>query len=53
MCQGGGNCLKYLKRGWKRTEGKGHKDIKKEGKLGQWVGGVKSGGGGAEPSYEV
>ena len=31
MLEGGGNCLKYLKRGWNRTEGKGHKDFKKEG----------------------
>ena len=31
----GGNCLKYLKRGWNRKEGKGNKDFKKRGKLGQ------------------
>ena len=37
MCEGGGNCLKYLKRGWNRTEGRGHKDLKKKG------GGVQAG----------
>ena len=31
LCEGGGNCLKYLKRGWNRKEGKGHKDLKKVG----------------------
>ena len=30
MRKGGGNCLKYLERGWNRKEGKGHKDFKKE-----------------------
>ena len=29
FAQGWGNCLKYLKRGWNRKEGKGHKDFKK------------------------
>ena len=29
MCEGGGNCLKYLKREWNRAEEMGHKDIKK------------------------
>ena len=42
--EGGGNCLKYLKRGWNRTEGRGNKDLKKGGKLGQWVGALKRGG---------
>ena len=46
MCEGGGNCLKYLKRGWDRKEGRGHKDFKKGGKLGQGVGTLKGGGGG-------
>ena len=41
MCEGGGNCLKYLKRGWDRKEGRGHKDFKKGGKLGQGVGTLK------------
>ena len=27
MCEGGGNCLKYLKRGWYRKEGRGNKDF--------------------------
>ena len=34
----GGNCLKYLKRGWNRKEGRENKDFKKGGKLGQGVG---------------
>ena len=53
MCEGGGNCLKYLKRGWNRKEGKGHKDFKKGGggKLGQWVGALKRGW--LEPPYEL
>ena len=33
----GGKCLKYLRRGWNRTKGRGHKDLKRGGggKLGQ------------------
>ena len=31
MHEGGGNCLKYLNRGWKRKEGRGNKDFKKGG----------------------
>ena len=34
----GGDCLKYLKRGWNKKEGKGNKDFKKGGKLEQGVG---------------
>ena len=42
----GGNCLKYLKRGWNRNEGQGNKDFKKrEGKLGQGVAALKKGEG--------
>ena len=41
-----GNCLKYLKRGWKRTEGRGHKDYKKEGQAGSRGGYLKNGGAG-------
>ena len=37
-----GNCLKYLKRGWNRKEGKGSKDFKKRGgRLDQGVGALK------------
>ena len=44
MREGGENCLKYLKRGWNRTEGRGHKDFEKGGdKLGQGVGALKGG----------
>ena len=46
MREGGGNCLKYLKRGWNGKEGKGNKDFEKGGgKLGQGVGALKRGGG--------
>ena len=38
--------LKYLKRGCNRTKGRGHKDFKKEGKLGQGVDALKKGGAG-------
>ena len=44
MREGGGNCLKYIKKGWNRTEGRGHKDLKKGGKLGQEVDALKRGG---------
>ena len=39
----GGNCLKYLKRGWNRKEGRGKKDFKKGGKLREEVGASKKG----------
>ena len=42
--EGGGNCIKYLKRGWNRKEGKGNKNFK-EGKLDQEVGALKRGAG--------
>lgn len=46
MCEGGGNYLKGLKRGWNRTESKGHKDfLKRAGNLGQGVGALKRGPG--------
>ena len=41
MCEVGENCLKYLKRGWNRKDGRGNKDFKKEDKLGQDVGALK------------
>ena len=43
MRKGGGNCLKYLNRGWNRTKGRRHKDFKKGGKPGQGVGALKMG----------
>ena len=49
MCEGGWNCLKYLKKGWNRKEGRGNKDFKKGGKLGQGVGALKRGGGAGTP----
>ena len=42
-CEGGGNCLKYLKRGRNRKERKGNKDFKKGGNLDQRVGALKRG----------
>ena len=44
MRERGGNCLKYLKRGWNRKKGRENKDFKKRGrKLGRGVGALKSG----------
>ena len=39
--EGGGNSLKYLKRGWNGKEGRGNKDFKKEGKAGSRCGCLK------------
>ena len=50
----GGNCLKYLKTGWNRTEGRGHKNYKKEGQVGSRCGCLKKvGGGELEPPHEL
>ena len=38
-----GDCLKYLKRGWNRKEGRGNNDFKKGSKLVQGVGALKRG----------
>ena len=49
--KGGGNCLKNLKRGWDRKEGKENKDFKKKGggaQIGSSVGAL-----GLEPPYEL
>ena len=43
MCEGGRNCLKYLKRGWNRKEGGGHKDLEKGGQAGSGGGCLKKG----------
>ena len=49
----GGKCLKHLRRGWNRTKGRGHKDLKRGGgKLGQG-GGECLKKGGLEPAYEL
>ena len=40
----GENCLKYLKRGWNRKEGRGNKDFKKGGQAGTRGGCLKKGG---------
>ena len=39
----GGNCLKYIKRGWNRKEGRGNKDFKKGAKLGKGVVALRGG----------
>ena len=44
-----GNCLKYLKRGWNRKEGRGNKDLKKEGQTGSRGGCLKKGKGAETP----
>ena len=46
MREGGGNCLKYLKRVWNRKEGRGDKNFKKGGQAGSRGGCLKRGGGG-------
>ena len=43
LCEGGGNGLNYLKKGWNRKEGKGHKDLKKGGQAGSRGGCLKKG----------
>ena len=49
----GGDCLKYLKRGWKKKEGRGNKDFKRGDKLGQRVGALKRGAGGAGTPFRT
>ena len=55
--EGGGNCLKYLKRGWNGggTEKRGGKTmiLKRGSQLSQGVGALKKGEGGLEPPYEL
>ena len=41
MREGGRKCLKYLKKGRNRNDGRGHKNFIKEGKLDQKVGALK------------
>ena len=36
LCEGGGNCLKYLKRGWNRKDWCGNKSFQKGGGA-SWV----------------
>ena len=52
MREGGENCLKYLKGGWSRKEGRGNKDLKKGGKLGQGVDALKRGAWNPLTNYE-
>ena len=52
MCEDGGNCLKYLKRGWNRKEGRKNKYFKKGGgDLRQGVSALTRGE--MDPSYEL
>ena len=45
--EGGGNCLKYLKRGWNIKKVRENEDFKmRGGKLGEGVGALKKRGGG-------
>ena len=37
-----GNCVKYLKKGWNRKEGRGNKNFKKRGQAGSRGGCLKS-----------
>ena len=46
LCEGWGNCLKYLKMGWNRKEGRGSKDLKREGGIGSKDGCLKKKGAG-------
>ena len=48
-CKGGENCLKHLKRGWNRKEGRGNKDFKKVGQAGSRDGCLKKGEGAGTP----
>ena len=43
MLEGGGKCLKYLKKGWNRKKGRGNKDFKKWGQAGLRGGCLKKG----------
>ena len=47
----GGNCIKYLKRGWNKKEGRETKILKRGCKQGQQVGALKEGG--LEPPYKL
>ena len=52
MRESGENCLKYLKKGWNRKEGRETKILKTVGgKLGQGVGVLKREGGNPLTSY--
>ena len=52
--EGRGNCLKYLKSGWNRKEGRGNKDFKKGGQAGSRGGClIKRGLEGLEPPYKL
>ena len=49
--ESGGNCLKYLKKGWDRKEGRRNKNFKNGSKLGQEVDVLKRGR--LQPTYEL
>ena len=50
MREGGKNCVKHLKRGWNKKEGRGNKYFKKGGQAGSRGGSLRNGG--HEPPYE-
>ena len=50
--EGGGNCLKHLKRWWEKKEGRQNKDFKKGWQAGSRGECLKKGGG-LEPPYEL
>ena len=54
LCEGGGNCLKYLKRGGTERRGGKTKILKKGGgQAGSRGGCLRKGGGTLEPPYEL
>ena len=50
MRESGGKCVKFLKRGWNRKEGRGNKKLKKGG---QGVGVLKRGGWNPLTNYDI
>ena len=51
MPEDGGDCVKYLKRGWNRKEGRGTKNFKKRGASWVKVKGLKNGGWNPRTNY--
>ena len=49
LCEGGGNYLKYPKRGGTEKRGGETKNLNRGGRLGQGVGALKKGGGPGTP----
>ena len=51
LCEGGGDCLKYLKREWNRKDGRKTKILKRGGQARSMSGCLKKGE--LEPPYEL